>query len=63
MGVMSICIKDMAGIMGPQEAYDLVKAIKAEVKKPPVPDVKSPKVSPSLGWRILTIKSVRARGV
>ena len=34
MGVMSICIKDMAGIMGPQEAYDLVKAIKAEVKLP-----------------------------
>ena len=24
MGVMSICIKDMAGIMGPQEAYDLI---------------------------------------
>ena len=34
MGVKSICIKDMAGIMGPQEAYDLVKAIKAEVKLP-----------------------------
>ena len=34
MGVMSICIKDMAGIMSPQEAYDLVKAIKAEVKLP-----------------------------
>ena len=34
MGVMSICIKDMAGIMGPQEAYDLIKAIKAEVKLP-----------------------------
>ena len=26
MGVQSICIKDMAGIMGPQEGYDLVKA-------------------------------------
>ena len=36
MGVMSICIKDMAGIMSPQEAYDLVKAIKAEVKLPVV---------------------------
>ena len=36
MGVKSICIKDMAGIMGPQEAYDLVKAIKAEVKLPVV---------------------------
>ncbi len=28
MGVGSICIKDMAGIMGPQEAYDLVSALK-----------------------------------
>ena len=36
MGVLSICIKDMAGIMSPQEAYDLVKAIKAEVKLPVV---------------------------
>lgn len=36
MGVGSICIKDMAGIMGPQEAYDLVKAIKSEVKLPVV---------------------------
>lgn len=34
MGVQSICIKDMAGIMGPQEAYDLVKALKGEVKVP-----------------------------
>jgi oxaloacetate decarboxylase alpha subunit len=34
MGVASICIKDMAGIMGPQEAYDLVKAIKESVKLP-----------------------------
>lgn len=36
MGVLSICIKDMAGIMSPKEAYDLVKAIKAEVKLPVV---------------------------
>ncbi len=36
MGVLSICIKDMAGIMSPQEAYDLVKAIKAEVNLPVV---------------------------
>lgn len=36
MGVKSICIKDMAGIMGPQEAYDLVKAIKGSVKLPVV---------------------------
>ena len=34
MGVDSICIKDMAGIMGPQEAYDLVKALKESVKVP-----------------------------
>ena len=34
MGVNSICIKDMAGICGPQEAYDLVKALKASVKVP-----------------------------
>jgi oxaloacetate decarboxylase alpha subunit len=34
LGVHSICIKDMAGIMGPQEAYDLVKALKNSVKLP-----------------------------
>jgi oxaloacetate decarboxylase alpha subunit len=34
MGVNSICIKDMAGIMGPQEAYDLIKALKEAVKLP-----------------------------
>lgn len=34
LGVNSICIKDMAGIMGPKEAYDLVKAIKENVKIP-----------------------------
>lgn len=34
MGVNSICIKDMAGIMGPQEAYDLIKALKSSVKVP-----------------------------
>jgi oxaloacetate decarboxylase alpha subunit len=34
MGVQSICIKDMAGIMGPQEAYDLVKALKESIKIP-----------------------------
>ena len=31
MGVKSICIKDMAGLMGPKEAYDLVSAIKDAV--------------------------------
>jgi oxaloacetate decarboxylase alpha subunit len=34
MGVNSICIKDMAGIMGPQEAYDLFAALKESVKLP-----------------------------
>ena len=34
MGCHSICIKDMAGIMGPQEAYDLVSAIKNAVSLP-----------------------------
>lgn len=34
MGVDSICIKDMAGIMGPKEAYDLVKALKESTKLP-----------------------------
>ena len=28
MGVQSVCIKDMSGIIGPQEAYDLIRAIK-----------------------------------
>lgn len=36
MGVQTICIKDMAGILAPQEAYDLVKAIKESVKLPVV---------------------------
>lgn len=34
MGVHSICIKDMAGIMSPQEAFDLVTALKQTVKLP-----------------------------
>jgi len=34
MGVHSLCIKDMAGIMGPQEAYDMVKALKETIKIP-----------------------------
>ena len=34
MGVSSICIKDMAGILGPKEAYELVKALKEKVKLP-----------------------------
>ena len=34
MGCSTICIKDMAGIMGPKEAYDLVSAIKDAVDLP-----------------------------
>ena len=36
MGVSSICIKDMAGILTPQSAYDLVAAIKDAVDLPVV---------------------------
>ena len=34
MGVQSICIKDMAGIISPKEAYELVGALKENVKLP-----------------------------
>src|SRR5690554_238715 len=34
MGVNSICIKDMSGIMGPQEAYELFGALSETVKVP-----------------------------
>ena len=34
MGADSICVKDMAGLLAPYDAYDLVKALKAEVKAP-----------------------------
>lgn len=34
MGVNSICIKDMAGIMGPKEAYELISTLKSTVKIP-----------------------------
>ncbi len=36
MGVSTICIKDMAGIMSPKEAYDLVSAIKDAIDLPVV---------------------------
>ena len=36
MGVSSICIKDMAGILSPKQAYDLVSAIKDAVELPVV---------------------------
>jgi oxaloacetate decarboxylase alpha subunit/pyruvate carboxylase subunit B len=32
MGADSICVKDMAGLMAPYDAYELVKALKASVK-------------------------------
>ena len=34
MGCQTIAVKDMAGILSPQEAYDLVKALKENVKTP-----------------------------
>ena len=34
MGADSICIKDMAGLLKPYDAYELVKLIKEEVKSP-----------------------------
>ena len=36
MGVATICVKDMAGTMTPFEAYELISAIKNEVKIPVV---------------------------
>ncbi|WP_371381486.1 pyruvate carboxylase subunit B [Sporomusa aerivorans] len=34
LGTDSICIKDMAGLLAPYTAYDLVKALKAEINVP-----------------------------
>ncbi|MEO0088834.1 MAG: acetyl-CoA carboxylase biotin carboxyl carrier protein [candidate division WOR-3 bacterium] len=34
LGIDSICIKDMAGIISPKVAYELVKALKEELKLP-----------------------------
>ncbi|MFZ1983721.1 MAG: pyruvate carboxylase subunit B, partial [Desulfatitalea sp.] len=34
MGADSICVKDMAGLIAPYDAYNLVKALKAAVKAP-----------------------------
>jgi len=36
MGCQSLCVKDMAGIMSPKEAYDLVKTLKESVSIPVV---------------------------
>ena len=34
MGADSICVKDMAGLLAPYDAFELVKALKANVKAP-----------------------------
>ncbi|MBR6812840.1 MAG: pyruvate carboxylase subunit B [Oscillospiraceae bacterium] len=34
MGASTICIKDMAGLLGPQEAYDLIRALKDGLDMP-----------------------------
>jgi oxaloacetate decarboxylase (Na+ extruding) subunit alpha len=34
MGVQSVCVKDMAGIMSPKEAFDLISALKQSIKLP-----------------------------
>ena len=34
MGADSVCIKDMSGLLGPYDAYDLVKALKASLDVP-----------------------------
>ena len=36
MGFDTICLKDMAGTMGPQEAYDLISGVKDAVGDIPV---------------------------
>ncbi|MBQ3076396.1 MAG: pyruvate carboxylase subunit B [Clostridia bacterium] len=36
LGVQSICIKDMAGIMGPKDVFDIVTAFKQELSVPVV---------------------------
>lgn len=57
MGVSSICIKDMAGIMGPQEGYELVKALKENVKLPIVVHTHS-----TTGLGALTLQKVVEAG-
>lgn len=34
LGVQSICVKDMAGLLSPKEGYDLVQALKENIKVP-----------------------------
>ncbi len=58
MGCQSICIKDMAGIMGPQEAYDTVKALKENVKVPIILHTHS-----TTGLGLLTLQKAVEAGV
>ena len=37
MGADSICLKDMAGLLAPYDAYEIIKALKATVKPPSAP--------------------------
>ncbi|MBO4327633.1 MAG: oxaloacetate decarboxylase subunit alpha [Clostridia bacterium] len=34
MGAQSICIKDMAGLLSPENAYELIKSLKSSIKVP-----------------------------
>ena len=56
MGADMICIKDMAGIMGPQEAFDLVSALKSAS---PLPVVLHTHATTGLG-PVTLIKAVEA---
>ena len=56
MGVSTICIKDMAGILSPKNAYDLVSAIKDAVDLPVVVHTHS---TPGLAF-MTYLKSVEA---
>ncbi len=58
MGVHSICIKDMAGIMSPKEAYDLVKALKENVKLPIILHTHS-----TTGLAFMTLQKAAEAGV
>ena len=58
MGCQSICIKDMAGIMGPQEAFDTVKALKENVKVPIILHTHS-----TTGLGLLTLQKAVEAGV
>ncbi|NLA76601.1 MAG: pyruvate carboxylase subunit B [Clostridiales bacterium] len=57
LGVNTIAVKDMAGIMSPKQAYDLVKALKAEVKVPIVVHTHS-----TTGLGLITLQSAVEAG-